>query len=423
MNNSKTVSNNNIKVELKKFNSTYKKNQAIINNKTISSNLSQNNNVEEYDVSNYDVSNINDTEVGKIDTDGDYNFNPLYNYNTKFGILSVIFRDSDANTGNFFTNLEDWWNGILNFFGVDTPEAKVIETVAENYGYYMDPHQIESITSIVSIGETYVKLNDGTSFILKSNGRINKVYKPDGTRYTYNDDASIASIFKNGFNIEFIEEHDENAKQKVRDYGSINDNVNVKGYARVSGNGLDTKFYWLGSGTKLDTFIENILVYTDAFDKFPPNVKDLLMNYGFNGFYIGTPRDANMSNSYIGNYGYAAFYSPNDKIIFINSDSRQTAFVANHEMGHAIDNAIGKISLSDAVIDLFEKYKITLQDLTGIGYDNTRFPEGFPTSTEFLAEAINQYINNGEELELLIPEIYDYVENLFNSINRSSISN
>ena len=88
-------------------------------------------------------------------------------------------------------------------------------------------------------------------------------------------------------------------------------------------------------------------------------------------------------------------------------------------MGHIIDYLVGiesYSSLSDEILlELYEKNKKSIQEL-GDGYNSSGYPEGLPNALEFFAQLSAVYFFNPEELQILLPECYNYIRDFYNNL-------
>ena len=295
-------------------------------------------------------------------------------------------------------------------------------------------HEVNLKGELYSKKETY-DANDNLiqREIYDSNSNLSRIETYDSNGELIQNENYTAELIENGtlrtVHLEdmdiYLDSVSEQKQDDIRKKCSINNDVAINSVATVYINNQELHFYWLGD-VDYEIFISDVETYSKAFANFPENVQELISSH-LDGYYIGKPeyrtRDIFEKNA---PKDYSAFYNSASNYIYINGEWLATYIAANHEMGHAIDDFLGPPILSNLFFggpsssvelnNLYKEYKITIQALPEVGYQSIYFPEGMPNSCEFFAEAITQYINNPEELQTLIPELYDYVDELFSNI-------
>ena len=254
----------------------------------------------------------------------------------------------------------------------------------------------ENIAVITTSGDAFLFKPDGDGFVLSS--------------ITMSDGKMVHCDLS------------ESLQEGLRDITDIHDDVEIKGYAIISINGQTTKVYWVGDGVDFDVFKKSVTEIQAALEKYPSNVVGkVLNNSNFKGFFIGKPDDvdANMPG-YNNGLGYVA-YAHNDEFIYVNSDCSPNIYTIEHEFAHIFDSTLtngkGHYTENDSKIKtLYNKYKKVIQEIMLNGYTSSNYPDGVPSVVEFLACAVPIYLEHPNDLKELMPEVYDYIKELFSSI-------
>ena len=256
--------------------------------------------------------------------------------------------------------------------------------------------------------------------IIDSHSGFISIETSDGFVYNYrleNGQYVISSININNnylqFHSDVTEEDYEYVKNLLGNYWV--DGTTINGYTThtvSTPNGSRIyKVYWIGSTTTYDQFINGSLNAFKSIDNYPQNVLNFINSSEFEGFIYGSKDDIQFKNS-----GWNAFACGTKYIYFNVSSNPELLF---HEMGHIIDYLVGiesYSSLSDEILlELYEKNKKSIQEL-GDGYNSSGYPEGLPNALEFFAQLSAVYFFNPEELQILLPECYNYIRDFYNNL-------
>lgn len=303
--------------------------------------------------------------------------------------------------------IDDVINDIYDAFGSDKLTKDTgINCLKENE---ITGIGIQDILSVTRYGreEENIKviLKEGSQyeFVLKDgNHVIDTVILVDGTVIKCN----LSSIVQDA----------------IRGLNGIYDEVEVKGHATLNINGVDMKLYWLEDENKsFQDFIQFISICREGLEVFPSNILKKIAENGFKGIFFGASgsREDNVA-SYVSNWAAYAF---SDDFIFVNNCFKVDAIT--HEFGHVLDDFLvdgeyKKFSHYDQELqNLYEQYKKIVQplEINYSGYGSSEeYPDGIPTATEFFTIVNNLFLNHGEDLYALIPELYDYFANFYNNI-------
>lgn len=281
-----------------------------------------------------------------------------------------------------------------------------------NLHYYWDANGLNSLGRVVDFN-----YNDIVRIIDSHSGFIS-IETSDGFVYNYrleNGQYVISSININNnylqFHSDVTEEDYEYVKNLLGNYWI--DGTTINGYTThtvSTPNGSRIyKVYWIGSTTTYNQFINGSLNVFKSIDNYPQNILNFINSSEFEGFIYGSKDDIQPTIT-----GYAAF-AYGYKYVFFNQDT--STEVVFHEMGHIIDNLFGNgwhnSSMDEVFNNLFEKYNKSIQQLNNIRYLD---PDGVPNESEFFAELSNEYFTEPEELQILLPECYNYIRDFYNNL-------
>ncbi len=213
----------------------------------------------------------------------------------------------------------------------------------------------------------------------------------------------------------------EETERNIKLDGDINSDVPLRGVTEIDVNGYKTNIYWVGDDVDFETFKNKIKDIRAGLKKLPNNVLSYILTRkpSFKGFYVGTLDSASRYDK-INDADIAAFTATG--YVFINVEHRISSISETivHEMAHILDSYLGKNgyhSEEDAtMISYYETYKQMIQQLPLEGYPAEGFPDGLPNVAEFYAESVAAYIEYPDELEALMPEVYDYIDNQFKNL-------
>ena len=211
----------------------------------------------------------------------------------------------------------------------------------------------------------------------------------------------------------------DSEKAKYND-SRINDDVDIRGYTTIEVNGHSTKVFWVGDETTdLDAFKKHLNNIKQGLDEIPSNVlKKVIDDGNFNGFYICDSKSASSSGG-----GWSGFYDQDTNAIYIDSSFSLLYSDADyetviHEFGHAFDFALGNgeskasadFNDDNIIAKNWEDNGDIMKELipTSSGYHTNG-----PTNLwEFFACAFQIYVKYPDELEELLPDVYEYIKDI-----------
>lgn len=103
--------------------------------------------------------------------------------------------------------------------------------------------------------------------------------------------------------------------------------------------------------------------------------------------------------------------SPSMKMIYIEAKESKFRRAIVHEIGHAFDDYLGNVSLSDEFWGIYEAEKDSFK-VTGYATDG-HFKDN---SQEFFAEAFQMYVYDSATLQSSAPKAYSFVKNCIDSL-------
>lgn len=159
---------------------------------------------------------------------------------------------------------------------------------------------------------------------------------------------------------------------------------------------------------KYDDCFVGICKFEKLFDELPESLKQILKNYNYT-FYI------------IKNFGYAGMCIHDEKILLFDMNNISSSFF--HEVGHAIDFCLEKISSSDIFKNLYNEEKKFLYSNTNsrkMMFLYGKFLEHvIESEEEFFAESFNRYFEKDEYFYKECPKTYNFIENLMSQLNHN----
>ena len=185
-----------------------------------------------------------------------------------------------------------------------------------------------------------------------------------------------------------------------------------RGYAEIDVNGYKTRVYWVNDAdTDLSAFQKNLNIIRNGISKIPDQFLDVCMvgNGGeFKGFFIGAHYGE--QGNHPGNDFNA--YAYNDEFIYVNSTANPWPATIVHELGHIFDYSVNGdhhvSGYNSWINEFYEHYNQALKPLipANSGYHTTG-----PTSVhEFFACLFEAYIDSGNDLQQLLPEVYEKLD-------------
>lgn len=322
--------------------------------------------------------------------------NKIDNVSTSNKNESPIEHISPTSEDNVFLDVVDL---IDNTNEID--KAGAANFLNEN-GFNYTEDDIKS-TDIQTIGVSeeiiVITTKDGEEFTLK-NGI-------DGVVLVSNKMADGTIMY---YDLSFITEYSISSKPK------LDENTPVKAVAIMYIDGHKTPVYWVDDGTSdLESFKASMDDINTAMNMLPSNVLDEIYGIGgFKGFYVGADYSENLAVSDTYNA-----YTLHDQFVYVNTQADPNYETILHELGHVVDYSIGKgkkhFSEKDSEIkQYYNDYNQTIRDLIpeNSGYHDT----GPIDEVEFFACAFEAYIDEPDELEQLLPDVYDYMDNIVQGI-------
>ena len=317
-------------------------------------------------------------------------------------------------------------------------KKRIANVLYEEYGIVIYPQYIEEIKN--DKGTMTIVLQDGTEIIIYGHeseafqhGLKVRITNDDqelllmkNGYVTYRDSQSDVSLSKvleelNPEDIVPVYTISEEEQEKLRREFSLEEGIPISGYSVININGQDIKVYWIGDDVYFKDFQKNIKIIEEQISNYPPNALDKVFNSGdFKGVLVGTKRSPTYKDEY-------AAFAHLDEYIYMDVDSydfnkKSTVY---HEFAHILDSTLyggnGHYTEHEQeILDLYDEYKMSLQEIPELscnGYCNrNQYPDGVPNVKEFFATIVELYFSRPEELEALLPELYDYVDNIFKSI-------
>ncbi len=300
-------------------------------------------------------------------------------------------------------------NPIDEFFSFvesinDITESDVVNLLQAN-GINYNESDIASIDRIGGLVESIVvKTNNGEEFVftnILAGYKLSAITLSDGTVITCDIPKQTELLIQLPANIGLI--------------------VPIRGMGEIEVDGYKTNVYWVGNDVDFETFKENVSNIKAGLSEYPDNVLDYVSDKSrFKGFYIGTFNST--SDFDVVEDADVIAYAKKNNLIYVNVDhpSVLTTDTIIHEIAHVLDYTIGRWehnSESDKTfINYYETYKQMIQQIPLTGYPAEGFPDGVPAVEEFYAQAVAAYLEYPEELEALMPEVYDYIDDQFSNL-------
>ena len=270
----------------------------------------------------------------------------------------------------------------------------------------------------ITIGDTGISIYDGINkmmLVLEPNGQIKIIDMEQDKEYALTDLYLKITYYP-------LYELSLEEQEQLRKEFNLVDGVPIKGYSILIINGHETKVYWVGDDVDYEDFQKNLKMIEEQMSIYPSNVLNRVFNTGhFKGFLIGTKKSTNVNCE-----NWTAF-AHLDQYIYIIADKydfnkKSTVF---HEFAHildsALDNGRGHFTINNLEIKtLYEKYRKIIQEIPELscnGYCNSnQYPDGVPDVKEFFATIVELYFSRPDDLKELLPEVYNYVDNLLKNV-------
>ena len=273
-------------------------------------------------------------------------------------------------------------------------------------------------TSLFNGIESIENVNTDTEYILESHTsnfkRIND--KKNKTNYLIKDGITYSKIEH-----KTSQEELDNMK-RIINFKDDSD-IKINGCAEVYIKGKKMNVYQLGDISD-ETFLEQIEDINNILNDFPENAyKTIISNNNFKGFVCLSDDYIDSSNSDYAKKGlmFAGLCFSDNYIALNNKNNKMCSdATTTHELCHLFDfcnrsNNNFCVTCQQEFIDLYNEYKIKIQPSINAGYgDPNYYPEGVPNLDEFFAVTGELYINDPDTLSTLFPDIYNYLDEVFN---------
>ena len=141
-------------------------------------------------------------------------------------------------------------------------------------------------------------------------------------------------------------------------------------------------------------------------ERVPSKVLDAISSIGYQMQLVNDPAK---EVGYTGNW--CGVTSPSMKMIYIESSESKFRRAIVHEIGHAFENYLGDVALSDEFIEIYEAEKDSFK-VTGYSSD-FHYKDN---SQEFFAEAFQMYVYDSATLQSSAPRTFEFVKNCIDSL-------
>ena len=309
------------------------------------------------------------------------------------------------------------WNEYLNNNILEEElRTKITKELYNNYGIRINSYDIEKIDK-TNTNTIIVSLNDGTLISL---------YGSKSPQYTA---GYRARVFKSGQQFYLMSDGeiilDDSIQEQIKEGTEIKEDIKIKGFETITVNGHKVNIFWVGDDVPYYTFQEMVKDVEEQLSKYisPELLENILESEDFKGFFVGTNSSI---DSGLHTWDYQAL-AISDEYIYINAgllgalNAAVTDIYIVHEFGHIFDAtnkrySLNRYSSDERFQELYVEYKQKLQKFTWKGYNRIMYPGGIPNETEFFAELFTIYCAKPEDLKEAFPELYDYMEELIESI-------
>lgn len=205
---------------------------------------------------------------------------------------------------------------------------------------------------------------------------------------------------------------DEELTELKETYGSLVDEVQAELDAENQEVSEPVKSDIVTKTYTSDGFIsmsidENLMRVAQTYvERVPSKVLDAILSIGYRMQLVNDPAS---SVGYSENW--CGVTSPSMKMIYIEAKERKFRLAIVHEIGHAFDDYLGCVALSDEFKSIYEAEKDSFI-VTGYTTDN-QFKEN---TQEFFAEAFQMYVYDSATLQSSAPRTFEFVKNCIDSL-------
>ena len=237
----------------------------------------------------------------------------------------------------------------------------------------------------------------------------------NGDVYIFDKQKRIVSVDKENYHIYYNYDVNDYEKSQITNMFGISSNETVNFVATVDVKGEKFKYYSVGN-SDISNDVNFPINFSEQYQNFSQEILSRLSSSMF-GIIIGD-KDLSPYNPLGGSYGAYATGSNSDgeKYIFIpnDADANRDYYKYNtplHETAHIIQTIIDidEIKLNN----LYKEYKDILPVLDESCYNVNLNYDETPNINEFFADAVTNYYLNPIELERYIPELYDFINDIF----------
>ena len=236
-----------------------------------------------------------------------------------------------------------------------------------------------------------------------------------GDTYTFDKQKRIITVDKENYHIYYNYDVSDYEKTQISNMFGISSNEIVNFIATVDVKGEEFKYYSVGN-SDISNDVNFPINFSEQYQNFPQEILSNLSSSMF-GVIIAN-KELSSNNPLGGSYGaYAMASNPNgEKYIFIpnTKDANSDYYKYNtplHETAHIIQKTI---DIDEIKLDsLYKEYKDILPVLDESCYNVNLNYDETPNINEFFADAVTNYYLNPTELERYIPELYDFINDIF----------
>lgn len=205
---------------------------------------------------------------------------------------------------------------------------------------------------------------------------------------------------------------DEELAELKETYGSLVDEVQAEFDAENQEVSEPVKSNIVTKTYTSDGFIsmsvdENLMGVAQTYvERVPSKVIDAISSICYQMQLVNDPaKEVGYTSNWCG------FTSPSMKMIYIEAKESKFRRAIVHEIGHAFDDYLGNVSLSDEFWGIYEAEKDSFK-VTGYLTDG-HFKDN---SQEFFAEAFQMYVYDSGTLQSSAPKTYDFIKSCIEEV-------
>ena len=357
-----------------------------------------------------------------------------------------------TNTGNTIADIEAR-KGINKRDGKTNIEFSTGNAITANYLLEKKGINVDEITNYLNLNKTTWGDYHASAISQYANGDIMITLTDDSPvdyaspkEYVYIkksdiDKRKITSVSSPNYGTTRFDVTEDEQK-RVRSTSHLNDGVEVKGYTEIK-SGNETYKFWLTGDSDFMAYNNWNNYIKQSLNSFSEDSKKkLTKDDNFVGFVLANKATTDKDTEAVA--AYASRGKINSTAITLLVDDINTGLITSatsldgtdfamscirtvsHESAHIIDytNSIpGRLVTGDALYSdtrefkkMYKEYKKTFQQAFDdkIGYNSRNCPDGIPYTYELYAEAASMYYNNNDELKVLFPDLYEYMDKTLN---------